>query len=31
VHDIVRGSSSEGLASIQCTHCHSNVGHGARF
>jgi cytochrome c nitrite reductase small subunit len=31
VHDIVHGSASEGLASIQCTHCHSGVGHGARF
>lgn len=30
VHDIVRGSTTEGDA-VQCVHCHRNVGHGARF
>ena len=30
VHDIVRGSSSISPNSVQCVHCHNNVGHGAR-
>jgi cytochrome c nitrite reductase small subunit len=29
VHDIVRGSVTD-LTSVQCVHCHVNVGHGPR-
>jgi cytochrome c nitrite reductase small subunit len=28
VHEIVHGSSSPGLDSVQCVHCHRGVGHG---
>lgn len=31
VHDIVGGSRSISPDSVQCVHCHSAVGHGARF
>ena len=30
VHDIVGGSSSTAITSVQCVHCHISVGHGAR-
>ena len=30
VHELVSGSRSPTAESIQCTHCHARVGHGAR-
>ncbi|MFC7336252.1 cytochrome c nitrite reductase small subunit [Haloferula chungangensis] len=31
VHDLVVGSRTPSTESIQCVHCHRNVGHGARY
>ena len=31
VHELVSGARSPTRDSVQCTHCHQNVGHGARY
>jgi cytochrome c nitrite reductase small subunit len=31
VHELVLGSRSLGADTLQCVHCHRNVGHGARY
>lgn len=31
VHELVRGARDTTRDSVQCVHCHQNVGHGARF